>query len=72
MRIAKKQIEKILTKTQQLNLDILNVEETLKLKHPYKYKNIKNTFKNEYKDLKFDVQVETKIERTYNVIKTHK
>ena len=69
---VKKQIEKILTKTQQLNLDILNVEETLKLKHPYKYKNIKNTFKNEYKDLKFDVQVETKIERTYNVIKTHK
>ena len=42
---VKKQIEKILTKTQQLNLDILNVEETLKLKHPYKYKNIKNTFK---------------------------
>ncbi len=68
----KQEVQRLIEKTKTLNLDILNVEEKLKLKHPYKYLKAKEVFNEKYNTLNISVDVQSQIERTYDVIKIEK
>jgi len=65
----KKQVEKLIAKSQKLGLDILGMGQKIKLKHPYKYMNIKDTFKEDYMTLDINVEVNASIDRTYDMVK---
>lgn len=65
----KKRVEKLINKSQKLELDILGIGQKIKLKHPYKYRNIKNTFEKDYKTLDINVKVNASIDRTYDMVK---
>lgn len=68
----KKQAESLIKKSQKLNLDIFSIGEKLNVKHPYKFRKIKNEFSKKYKDLKIEVKVQADIERTYDTYQIHK
>lgn len=68
----KQEVQSLIEKTKTLNLDILNVEEKLKLKHPYKYLKAKEVFNEKYNTLNISVDVQSQIERTYDVVKIEK
>lgn len=65
----KKQVESLINKSQILGLDILGIEQKIKLKHPYKYRNIKDTFEKNYRTLDINVKVNASIDRTYDMVK---
>ena len=66
--IIEKEIENVIKKSQELNADFLNFEEKLKIKHPYKYRKIKDNFESIFKTVTIEVVVESKIERSYDFI----
>ncbi|MBQ7668596.1 MAG: Ger(x)C family spore germination protein [Clostridia bacterium] len=66
--IIEKEIENVIKKSQELNADFLNFEEKLKIKHPYKYRKIKDNFESIFKTVPIEVVVESKIERSYDFI----
>lgn len=68
----KQEVQSLIEKTKTLNLDILNVEEKLKLKHPYKYLKVKEVFNEKYNTLNISVDVQSQIERTYDMVKIEK
>ena len=68
----KKQVQELIAKSQELNLDIFGIGEKLKLKHPYKYRKIQDDFKKIYKTLNIKVSVNVDIERTYDTYKINK
>lgn len=65
------EVKELVQKTKELNLDILNIEGKLKLKHPYKYRKVKDVFKS-YSKINITVEVQSQIERTYDVVKIEK
>ena len=69
---VKKQVEALVNKSQKLNLDIFSIGEKLNLKHPYKFRKIKDAFKKEYKNINIKVKVQVDIERTYDTYQIHK
>lgn len=68
----KRQVEELILKSQELNIDILGIGQKLKIKHPYKYKNIENSFENDYKNMKIQVKVKANIDRTYDIYQINK
>lgn len=68
----KRQAEKLIEKSQKLNIDIFSIGEKLSIKHPYKFRKIKNEYAEIYKDLEIKVNVKADIERTYDTYQIHK
>ena len=69
---VKKKVEKLIAKSQKLNLDILNIKQQLKLKHPYKFRKIKSTWEDSYNSLNITVKAESSIDRTYDIVRIRK
>ena len=69
---VKKQAEELIKKSQELNLDIFGIGEKLNVKHPYKYRKIKENFRKNYGSLNIKVKAEADIERTYDTYQIHK
>ena len=65
----KKQVDNLIKKSQKLDLDIIGIGQKIKLKHPYKYRNIKDTFNKDYKALDINIKVNASIDRTYDMVK---
>ena len=53
----KKQVQELIAKSQDLNLDIFSMGEKLNVKHPYKFRKIKERFGEIYKDVDIKVNV---------------
>ena len=68
----KKQVKELISKSQKLDLDILGIGEKINVKHPYKFRKIKKQFSSMYKDIKFNINVDVDIERTYDTYRIHK
>ncbi len=69
---VKKQVEQLVNKSQELNLDIFSIGEKLNVTHPYKYRKIKENFNKTYGSLDIKIKVEVDIERTYDTYQIHK
>jgi len=65
----KKQVEDLIEKSQKIGLDIIGIGQKIKLKHPYKYRYVEDTFKDDYRKLDITVKVDASIDRTYDMVK---
>ena len=65
----KKQVEALIIKSKNWDLDILGIEQKLKIKHPYKYKNIEKSFDETYKYIDVNIEIDANIDRTYDIYK---
>lgn len=65
----KKEIEKIIEKIKEVKCDFINIEDSARIKHPYKYKKIKDNWVDELVNAKITIEAQTKIVRTYDVLK---
>lgn len=64
----KKQVEDLIAKSQSLGIDIVGIGQKIKIRHPYKFRNVKDSFEEDYKNAKINVKVEASIDRTYDVV----
>ncbi|MDD2627430.1 MAG: Ger(x)C family spore germination C-terminal domain-containing protein [Clostridia bacterium] len=69
---VEKQVYELINKSKNMNCDFLGIEKTLQIKHPYKYKKLQDNFNNAFKSLEFKINVNCKIDRTYDLIKIDK
>ncbi len=69
---VQKQIQELINKSKKMNCDFLGIEKLLQIKHPYKYKKIKENFSDKLNKTKFKVNVKFKIDRTYDLVKIDK
>lgn len=67
-KILESEIKSVIAKSQKLNADFLNFEGKLKLKHPYKYKKIKDKWDKIFSTVPIEVTVETRVRRLYDVL----
>lgn len=64
----KEQVEKLIYKTKRLDLDIIGIGQKIKMKHPYKYRKLQDTFEKDYKNIEIEVKVNASIDRTYDMV----
>jgi len=67
-KIIKNEIDMVIKKSQQLGADFLNIEERLRVKHPYKYEKLKDNWSEIYQNIPIEVTVETRVRRLYDVL----
>lgn len=66
----KNQLENVIRKGQNMQIDFFNFMEELKRKHPYKYEEVKENWKNIWPYIEVEVNVNSQIERRYDLLKT--
>lgn len=65
--LAKKEIEKVARKSQELNADFLKFGESLNLKYPYKWANVKENWEEIFKSVPIEVNISSEVRRTYDL-----
>lgn len=66
--VVKSKIEKALYVSKSHDVDYIKFLDMLKMKHPYKWNKIKDNWKNIYKDVKINVEVESVLEGSHNIL----
>lgn len=69
-QLVKKKIEQIIQKSYKMDVDYLELEDKLHMKHPYKCKKIKNVWE-QIKKAKLEISVQSSLKTTFNVIQTN-
>lgn len=64
-----KNVSKVIEKMREYDCDFLNIEDMVKIKHPYKYRKLKENFKEELLKANFVLAVNVKVLRTYDILK---
>lgn len=64
----KAQLEDVIKTSKDIDVDFIGILEKLRLKHPYKYKNIEKNWDEIWKDVNVEVKVESRIKRFYDFI----
>ena len=64
------EINGMLKITQELNTDILDIAQKVKLSHPYRWQKIQDKWNEIYPNLQFNVNVQAEIQRTYDIIES--
>ena len=65
----KKEIEELIKYSKDLNVDLFDIGEKFKLRHPYKFRNIEKDWNNIYSGTDIEVNVQARIMGTYEVTK---
>ena len=71
-KILKEKIEELVEVSLKENVDFIKIEERFKLYYPYKYRKIKDEFKEIIRKMKTEVKTNCNIKRTYDVMMTKK
>ena len=66
--LIKSEIENLFSKITKYNSDFIGFNIKCKLQHPYKYEKIKDNWINELKNAKVNVNVDTQIRRSYDIV----
>jgi spore germination protein KC len=61
------EISGVMNKMKETNSDFINLLQSLKMKHPYKYQKIKDKWTEILPNLEYEVYVDSQISRTYDV-----
>ncbi|MBR5227668.1 MAG: hypothetical protein IKV94_03430 [Clostridia bacterium] len=73
---AENQIEEkvinIITKSKEMNLDFMNLNKPFEIQHPYVYRKIKSDFFEYLKKADIEVNVECRINNTYDVLESNR
>lgn len=65
--VVRKEVEKAIEKVQKYKADIFDIGWHVHYRHPVIWESIKGRWNEIFKDLKFDIEVNTTIRRTYNI-----
>jgi spore germination protein KC len=65
--IIKREIEKIILISKELDTDFLGIGEMLSIQHPYKWHFVEEEWSDIFKDLEYETNVSIRIKRYYNI-----
>jgi len=68
-KYIEEQIKNVIKKSQDIDIDFFNFMDTLKIKHPYKYKMVVDNWKNIWSDIEIEVNVSCEVERKHDLLK---
>lgn len=68
--VLKEQLKNVIDKSQKMNIDFLDISKVLERKHPFKYEKIKENWNEIWPKIEVQVNVESQIQRKYDLIKT--
>lgn len=71
-KIVEQRIRKLVQKSFAIDVDYLMLEDSLHRQHPYKYQKLKENAWKEIKNAKIEINVDSSLKTTFNIIQTNK
>ncbi len=65
--IVKGEMEQVIAKSKEFQIDCTDLGEQIRMQHPYKWEKLKDQWREIYPDLDIQIQVETKLRRSYDI-----
>ena len=65
--VIKSEIERIIAKSKETGADFLRLGETFAMRHPYRYRHIRDDWHKIFEGLEYDIQVSSTIKRYFNI-----